>query len=261
MLLRAGEMVATTKVKYSINNWLAKFNLHLDTLTAERHEREGLTTLSALNDVAYTFDDHNFTTPDAEVLYTLVRKFKPRMVVQVGSGNSTKVTKQAIRDGELQTRIVAIDPHPRIEIEGMVDELHRAVEFGGETVLFDTLQTSASSIRATRLRQVTMSCFCTERYYRGSIPVCSFIFHGTFLPYDYLATGLLISVSDRTSSTLVHALLTFGDHFEVVWAGYHLQHTSQDFQRTSRNLDGWVAQSLWLRKKSPDRSRNNTCRY
>jgi len=38
---------------------------------------------------------------------------RPRRVIEVGSGNSTKFIRRAIRDHGLPTAIVSIDPQPR----------------------------------------------------------------------------------------------------------------------------------------------------
>ena len=40
-----------------------------------------------------------------------------RQMLEIGSGNSTKFARRAIRDHRLCTRITSIDPHPRAEID------------------------------------------------------------------------------------------------------------------------------------------------
>jgi len=56
-----------------------------------------------------------FPTLDAAVAYAMVRWLRPRRVVEVGSGHSTRFLARAVRDGGLggQAEIVAIDPAPR----------------------------------------------------------------------------------------------------------------------------------------------------
>ena len=62
---------------------------------------------------------------DAVSLYTTVAKYKPRLYVEVGSGNSTKFVRRAIADNGLRTRIISIDPMPRAEVNSIVDEAIR----------------------------------------------------------------------------------------------------------------------------------------
>src|SRR5687767_12240260 len=66
-----------------------------------------------------------FTGLDAMVLYTLVADRRPNRIVEIGSGNSTKFTAQAIADAGLSTSLVSIDPQPRAEIDGLCDQVIR----------------------------------------------------------------------------------------------------------------------------------------
>jgi hypothetical protein len=57
-----------------------------------------------------------FPRLDAASAYAMVRERRPAQVVEVGSGHSTRFLWQAIQDGGLPTRLVAIDPEPRAEL-------------------------------------------------------------------------------------------------------------------------------------------------
>lgn len=59
---------------------------------------------------------------DGATLYGLIAERAPRRFVEVGSGNSTRFARQAIRDLKLATRIVSIDPHPHTATAGLCDE-------------------------------------------------------------------------------------------------------------------------------------------
>jgi hypothetical protein len=58
-----------------------------------------------------------FPRLDAAAAYAMVRETKPRRIVEVGSGHSTRFMARAVADGGLDTRIIAIDPEPRASIE------------------------------------------------------------------------------------------------------------------------------------------------
>jgi len=74
------------------------------------------------------FDQDWFPGLDAALLYGLVRARRPRRIVEVGSGHSTRFAAAAIRDEGLDARIHAIDPAPRAAIERLapIVELTRA---------------------------------------------------------------------------------------------------------------------------------------
>lgn len=63
---------------------------------------------------------------DAMALYAFLVEGDPKRYLEVGSGNSTRFARRAIRDHRLRTRITSIDPHPRVEVERLCDESIRA---------------------------------------------------------------------------------------------------------------------------------------
>ena len=76
-----------------------------------------------------------FSTVDAEMLYSLVRKFQPRQLVEVGSGMSTLCTALALAMNERPCRWTAIDPEPRVGLEGLRGLTHLRIKV--EHVLLD----------------------------------------------------------------------------------------------------------------------------
>lgn len=88
----------------------------------------------------------SFPGLDAASLYGLLATNNPEFYVEVGAGNSTKFARQAITDHRLRTRIVAIDPYPRLAVEKVCDRIIRQrcedvdidffAKLPGDTVLF-----------------------------------------------------------------------------------------------------------------------------
>ena len=62
---------------------------------------------------------------DSVALYSFLCLHQPHLYVEIGSGNSTKFARKAIRDHALPTKILSIDPHPRADIDQLCDELIR----------------------------------------------------------------------------------------------------------------------------------------
>ena len=55
----------------------------------------------------------------------LIKKFKPKIYCEIGSGNSTKFARKAIDFFNLKTEIISIDPYPRAEIDNLADVIIR----------------------------------------------------------------------------------------------------------------------------------------
>ena len=64
-----------------------------------------------------------FSDLDAMALYGMLADRNPRLYVEVGSGNSTKFARRAIKEQKLRTRLISIDPMPRGEISDICDEV------------------------------------------------------------------------------------------------------------------------------------------
>ena len=62
---------------------------------------------------------------DGAMAYAMVRKFKPRRIIEVGSGHSTRFMAQAIEDAQLETELHWIDPQPRREIDEICSKITR----------------------------------------------------------------------------------------------------------------------------------------
>lgn len=65
------------------------------------------------------FDQDWFPGLDAALLYGLVRARKPKRIIEIGSGHSTRFAARAIADEGLDTALTAIDPAPRADIAGL----------------------------------------------------------------------------------------------------------------------------------------------
>jgi methyltransferase family protein len=80
---------------------------------------------SKMDEISPYWGNSFFTGDDARVAYAMVREFKPRTIVEIGSGNSTKFLRKAIARGKSETRLISIDPFPRTEIDSLCDEVVR----------------------------------------------------------------------------------------------------------------------------------------
>src|SRR5579862_2623963 len=81
-----------------------------------------------------------FGSIDAVALYCMLVEFRPKRFVEVGSGDSTKFARRAIRDHSLRTLITSIDPTPRAKIDKLCDVVIRKPLEEVELGVFDELE-------------------------------------------------------------------------------------------------------------------------
>jgi hypothetical protein len=204
------------------------------------------------NAVGFSFDNPYFGSPDADVLYTIVRRFRPATVVEVGSGHSTRVSRQAILDGDLGTQLICIDPSPRVDVAALADEVfQQPVETLLNDPLFNRLgQNDILFIDSSHM--LSPGNDCVALYLQILPRLASGVLihiHDVFLPYDYPREWIVENRWLWNEQYLIQAVLQFGDAFDVLWAGHYLQRTDPQFAARLPRAGTRPATSLWLRKK------------
>ncbi len=130
-----------------------------------------------------------FTALDGIALTGMLVRHDPRLLIEIGSGNSTKFARHAITERRLRTKIVSIDPQPRAEVDALCDEVIRApAEFVDPTV-FSRLKSGDilfidSSHRSLENSDVTALFL---EVLPDLPPGVIVHVHDVYLPYDYPA--------------------------------------------------------------------------
>ncbi|MDP8241054.1 MAG: class I SAM-dependent methyltransferase [Candidatus Hatepunaea meridiana] len=160
---------------------------------------------------------------DSIGVYGMLSLNNPKLLIEIGSGNSTKFARQAIRDNKLETRIVSIDPQPRAEINSICDTIIRKPLQDVDISIFDKLDSNDilyidGSHYSFQNSDVTVIFLEILPKLKSGVIVH---FHDIFLPYDYspewkeryyneqylLATALLIN-REHFSIILPNAFIT-----------------------------------------------------
>lgn len=235
---------------YALSPGMAAFDAAVLAADYAQH-REAIERLKdpARNDTKYAPGNRFFESPDVEVLYLLIRRLRPRIVVEVGCGNSTRITRQATLDGGLATRIIAIDPQPRADIAHLVDHFEQnRVEalfdsdpfaaLGRDDVLF------IDSSHELRAGNDLAHLFC--HVIPALAPGVVIHIHDIFLPYEY-PRKFFFEYPSWGEQYVLHALLS-GGAFEILWPGHYLQRARPDATAALPFLGQGLAQSFWIRK-------------
>ena len=124
---------------------------------------------------------------DLASLYCLVALNHPQLYVEVGSGISTSVARRSLRDQQLRTRVVSIDPQPRVQIDSLCDEMIRQPLEKVDLAIFDRLTPGDilfidSSHRVFTNSDVTVLFLEVLPRLQPGVLVH---LHDIFLPYDY----------------------------------------------------------------------------
>lgn len=190
-----------------------------------------------------------FDTPDAEALYLMYRRMRPRRIVEIGCGNSTRIARQAILDGGWQAELTAIDPWPRTDIVHVVDRFEQATLESVDPAVFDALQAGdllfIDSSHQVRVSNDVAHLFCRIIPSLASGVVIHV--HDVFLPYEY-PKRFFYDCPSWGEQYVLHALLQSGG-YEILWPGHYLQRARPDAVTALPFLGTGRAQSFWIAKK------------
>ncbi len=197
------------------------------------------------------YDPRNsfYRSPDTEILYLMVRSRKPKRIVEIGSGNSTRVVRQAIYDGGIDVEHFAIDPEPRSDITGLVDKIQRA-RFedadGDADAILSELESNdivfIDSSHAVRAANDVAKLFCTTI---PALPPGVIVHvHDIFLPFDY-PEPFCTEHPDWGEQYLLQVLLQ-GSQRKVLWPGYYVQKMRPELHSRLPFIANGPAQSFWF---------------
>lgn len=92
------------------------------------------------DEVTPYWDNGFFPFLDIVALFGLIAERKPKLYVEVGSGNSTKVAEFARKSVPVDFRLISIDPEPRAEIDAICDDVIRRPLQDCDLSVFDQLE-------------------------------------------------------------------------------------------------------------------------
>jgi hypothetical protein len=203
------------------------------------------------NDVGYSYDNAYFSSPDVEILYTMLRQHRPKRVIEIGSGNSTRIMRQAIIDGGFPCKITSVDPAPRLDVVKIADEvIPKRVEWAKESIPFgelasgDILFIDSSHEVRTGNDVILLFLKILPELRAGTLVHI----HDVFLPYDYPREWVVDERWEMGEQYLLAPMLFSEGTWEVLWPGYYVQKTHQGFHETFASRPGGRAQSFWIRK-------------
>ena len=204
----------------------------------------------ALESCKTMFEQSWFPSLDAAVAYALVRERKPRRIIEVGSGHSTRILSKAVGGvGE----ILAIDPAPRADIADLpgVRVKSSTLQAAPDKVFDDLLQGDVLFIDSSHILMPGSDVDILLNRVLPRLPSGTLVhIHDIFLPFDYPAIWGWRAYNEQQG---VVSLLTSGAFrplFSSVWAERRMADrlAASVIARLPRPPDAMPA-SLWLEKR------------
>jgi hypothetical protein len=230
----------------------------IDRLAQTYAEELSLLAREQAND-AFDFANDYFSYYDAAVHYAMIREIRPRRLLEVGSGYSTRIAAKAIAKNEAdcdRTSIIAIEPYPQprlleakldlrlieLPVQEVDEREFRELE-SGDLLFVDSSHTAKFRSDVCHLFLKIFPVLASGVWVH---------IHDIFLPFDYPSEWLIERRLAFNEQYLLHAFLINNPEWEIVLCNYLLSVDHPD--RLRRIFDNDAARhskpsSLWLRKR------------
>jgi hypothetical protein len=203
----------------------------------------------------YFSNNNNFTCIDGEIYYSMIRKFKPQRIVEIGSGYSSFLAYQALQKNQSGT-LCCIEPYPRdFFLEKMPSDIKYVkqrlenidLSFFNSLIDNDILFIDSSHVLKMGSDVEYLFFHVLPKLNKGVI----IHFHDIFYPFHYPKVWLLENRYFWNEQYFLLSFLMYNDTFKILlsnsmlhdWEPTYLQENIASYKNEKENPG-----SIWLVK-------------
>ena len=214
-------------------------------------------------DCAFFLNNGNFFGADAQMLYSMVRKYRPARLIEIGSGFSTLVSSLAIgknraEDPAYRCQFTAIEPFSKHELLSQCENLSEVIAAPVQQVSVDRFRELEANdivfIDSSHVAKLgsDVNYEFLEILPRLRVSVLVHV-HDIFIPFEYPRRWAVEEGWFWNEQYLLQAFLSCNRAFEVVWAASHMHWKFRDRVAAAFDLDDRAPSppaSFWMRRIS-----------
>jgi hypothetical protein len=151
------------------------------------HEAFSTISRDKVDDIQPYWNNGYLSEGDARSIIGMTGYHKPKKIIEIGSGNSTKFFRKSITTFDLKTQLISIDPMPRANIDALCDICVRHTVLDADMGLFTNLE--PGDIVFHDGSHLTFNGTDTVQLFLEILPVLKpgviIHLHDILLPYEY----------------------------------------------------------------------------
>ena len=168
------------------------------------------------------------TLVDSYILYAMIREKKPKMMIEVGGGESTKISLQAFEKNEqegLKYKFYAIEPYPKEFIRTISKENFKLIEKKLQDVDIDFLATAdLFFIDSSHVEKIGSDVNygileIVPKLKKGAI----IHWHDIIMPTNYWKDWTYKGTMFWNESYMLHSFMLFNNTFKIIWGSRYMQ--------------------------------------
>lgn len=209
----------------------------------------------------FFYDNEMFGSGDAEMLYSLIRRFRPARIIEIGSGHSTLIAHAAVEENAKEDAAYScvhtcIEPYqmPWLESTG-VDVIRERVEDVGVGFFENLERNDVLFIDSSHMIRPQGDVLFEYLELLPTLkPGVIVHIHDIFTPRDYPREWVVEEMRMWNEQYLLEAFLTNNADFEVLVAMNYLKHRHPEVLSAAcpvlaRDINDREPGSMWLRRR------------
>ncbi|PCI98559.1 MAG: hypothetical protein COB15_05865 [Flavobacteriales bacterium] len=229
-----------------------KFNEELENLPLNESDKTA--------ELQFYYNNGSYISGDAEYLYNIVRHFQPKNIIEIGSGYSTLMVLEAVRnikkeDSKYNLSHTCIEPYEQPWLEKTGASIIRKKVEDMELSFFSSLGNNdilfIDSSHMVRPQGDVLYEFLEILPTLNSGVIVHI--HDIFTPKDYLDEWVFEDHKHWNEQYVLEAFLSNNNDFEIIGAVNHLMHNyKEELCKTApilKNQKDREPGSFWIRKK------------
>ncbi len=214
--------------------------------------------IERLTSIGFFYHNGFFESGDAEYLYNIIRFFKPNRIIEIGSGYSTLMAQNAIKENKKDdyTYIcehICIEPYSNPWLDKLDITLIRNIAENVDKKIFETLkQNDILFIDSSHMIRPQGDVLFE---YLEVLPILKpgvlVHVHDIFTPKDYPDEWVIDEIRFWNEQYLLEAFLSFNKDFRIIGALNYLRHNYPDRLASKcpifeKEIDFREPGSLWM---------------
>ena len=211
----------------------------------------------------YYYMNKSFELIDGVIFYCMLRHFRPKNVIEIGSGNSTLLIAQALLQNEKEyqnkTKFVAYEPYPNEILKKGFPGLTKLETTRIEEIPLEVFSNlDENDILFIDSSHVLKIGSDVQYEYLELLPRLNkgviVHVHDIFLPKEYPQNWVRKKCRFWNEQYLLHAFLMFNEKYDVLWAGNYMHINHLDILEESIPMLKMYAEnpgvgSFWFQRK------------
>lgn len=206
---------------------LRKFNFNDELVAIPMDDKN----VSNKNKMEFFYNNPSFGPGDAEYLYNMIRLFKPKRIIEIGSGYSTLLASKAIRENQKHDKgyvceQICVEPYEMDWLEKLSLQIIRNKIESVDKQIFNGLE--ENDILFIDSSHMIRPQGDVNFEYLELLPIIKsgviVHIHDIFTPKDYLDEWILGDVKLWNEQYLLEAFLVFNTEYRIIGALNYLKH-------------------------------------